>query len=261
MKKETNKHYISDTEKKQLDKELLPNGIFYYEVNHSAFDSILKRLDSQFETINDYKDTLKKAIQRNGLIFRQSLNGLNRVEVIDAIKVQYSYYKETCNNMSNWLNATKDLIIKGFNIEKKLSKEIQYDFNTWYDNEISINELSKPQQSNIINLKTNKLKDNKSFTQRQIAIAYYILGITLNEKNYLEILKKHSETTSSKILQKLIIKPKQLTILSNNKTTDTKHLRDLNEAKRLLSGIKKTNEVKLINGYINTFESNYKNEY
>lgn len=335
--------HISDIEKKELDNELLPNGIFYYEVTHSAFESIKNRLHSHFETINDYADTLNKAIQRNGLIFRQSLNGLNRVEVMDAIKVQYSYYKETCNNMSQWLSFTKDLIIQGFDIEKKLSKEIQYDFNTWYDNELKIiitdtlrnhlksefnswkielnnplatelqflndkknecekainrakelniklfhgkpsfllyketneltkleiikeriNELSIPQQSNVILLKTNKLKDNKdnkSFTQKQIAIAYYVLGITLNEKNYLEILKKHSKTTSSKILQKLITKNKQLTTLSNNKTTDTKHLRDLNEAKRLLSGIKKTNEVKLINGYINTFESNYKSEY
>ena len=138
MKKETSKHYISDIEKKELENELLPNGIFYFEVNHSAFDSILKRLDSQFETINDYADTLNKAIYRNCLIFRQSLNGLNRVEVIDAIKVQYSYYKETCNNMSHWLKATKDLIVIGLYLRKELSKEIQSDFNTWYDNELKI---------------------------------------------------------------------------------------------------------------------------
>jgi len=130
--------HISDIEKKELDNELLPNGIFYYEVTHSAFESIKNRLHSHFETINDYADTLNKAIQRNGLIFRQSLNGLNRVEVMDAIKVQYSYYKETCNNMSQWLSFTKDLIIQGFDIEKKLSKEIQYDFNTWYNNELKI---------------------------------------------------------------------------------------------------------------------------
>lgn len=130
--------HISDIEKKELDNELLPNGIFYYEVTHSAFESIKNRLHSHFETINDYADTLNKAIQRNGLIFRQSLNGLNRAEVMDAIKVQYSYYKETCNNMSQWLSFTKDLIIQGFDIEKKLSKEIQYDFNTWYDNELKL---------------------------------------------------------------------------------------------------------------------------
>lgn len=138
MKKKISKQYISETEKKEFDNELLPNGIFYYNVNHSAFDSILKRLESQFETINDYADTLNTAIHRNGLIFRNSLNGLNRAEVMDSIKVQYSYYKERCNNMSQWLRVTKDLIIKGFSIEKELSKEIQYDFNLWYDNELKI---------------------------------------------------------------------------------------------------------------------------
>lgn len=138
MKKEKSKYYISDIEKKGLENELLPNGIFYFEVNHSFFDSILKRLDSQFETINDYADTLNKAIYRNCLIFRQSLNGLNRAEVMDAIKVQYSYYKETCNNMSHWLKATKDLIVLGLYLRKELSKEIQSDFNTWYDNELKL---------------------------------------------------------------------------------------------------------------------------
>lgn len=128
----------------------------------------------------------------------------------------------------------------------------------------SIDVNNEPKQSNVLPLKTVKVKDKKdekNYSQKQIAIAYYILGITLNEKNYLGILKKHSKTTSSKILQKLITKNNQLTTLINNKTSDTKHLRDLNEAKRLLSGIKKTNEVKLINGYISTFESNYKNKY
>jgi len=128
----------------------------------------------------------------------------------------------------------------------------------------SIDVTNEPQQSNVLPLKTVKFKDKKdekNYTQKQIAIAYYILGITLNEKNYLGILKKHSQTTSPKILQKLITKNNQLTTLSDNKTTNTKHLRDLNEVKRLLSGIKKVNEIKLINGYISTFESNYKNKY
>jgi hypothetical protein len=214
MKKETNKHYISDAEKKDLDKELLPNGIFYYEVNHSAFDSILKRLDSQFETINDYKDTLKKAIQRNGLIFRQSLNGLNRVEVMDAIKVQYSYYKETCNNMSHWLNATKDLIIQGFDIEKKLSKEIQYDFNTWFDNEMSINDLSKPQQSNDKYDKTTI----ENFTKK----IWFKVGLLFANGEMDKLLKKHDNvyTQIAKELNNISYRPYISDSMGTNTASD-----------------------------------------
>lgn len=204
--------HISDIEKKELDNELLPNGIFYYEVNHSAFDSILKRLDSQFETINDYKDTLNNAIQRNGLIFRQSLNGLNRVEVMDAIKVQYSYYKETCSNMSHWLNATKDLIIQGFDIEKKLSKEIQSDFNTWYNNEISINDLSKPQQSNG--------KYDKTTVENFTTKIWFKVGLLFANGEMDKLLKKHDNvyTQIAKELNNISYRP----YISDSMGTNTK---------------------------------------
>jgi len=107
-------------------------------------------------------------------------------------------------------------------------KEIAIDFL----NELKILRESKsPQQKKELN------KDN-SYSQKQIAIAYYVMGITITEKNAKGIIEKHSTTKSKKILQKLITKTNQLTVLTNNKTTDTKHLRDLKEAKRLLSGIK-----------------------
>ncbi len=331
---------ITVIEKKECEQKYLPFS-FYYKFKHSAFDSVLRNLENEFKNKSEYANALKSGIHKNNLIFRKSLENLNRVEVIDAINIQFNYYNETCIDMYKWLNDTYDLIIKGLNISSELSPEIQSDFKEWFNNKIksnnkyfeyeivsyligqrnnmnsptskqpcyhyikevlskyqltsikakeivndykgsfspdwnkniipfiidylkSIDVTNEPQQSNVLPLKTVKFKDKKdekNYTQKQIAIAYYILGITLNEKNYLGILKKHSQTTSPKILQKLITKNNQLTTLSDNKTTNTKHLRDLNEVKRLLSGIKKVNEVKLINGYISTFESNYKNKY
>ena len=122
-------------------------------------------------------------------------------------------------------------------------------------NELKILRESKsPQQKKELN------KDN-SYSQKQIAIAYYVMGITITEKNAKGIIEKHSTTKSKKILQKLITKTNQLTVLTNNKTTDTKHLRDLKEAKRLLSGIKMKKSKHDINFIITAFQTSYDNKY
>lgn len=113
-----------------------------------------------------------------------------------------------------------------------------------------------------------KAKDTKSkskfnnFSQRQIAISYFIMGISINSENAKEILEKHSQTKSTqKLLQKRITKSSELTALSHNKTTDSKHLEDLLQAKRLLDGIKdketKTDLQAIINEFKSAFENNY----
>lgn len=114
-----------------------------------------------------------------------------------------------------------------------------------------------------ISKKEKKSKASKSgYSQRQIAIAYYIIGKPkIDITNYKEILKKHSNTTSNKILQKLITKNAQLTELTEDKSADTKHLIDLNKAVELLRGIKKTNESERLKAFISTFESNFNKFY
>ena len=83
------------------------------------------------------------------------------------------------------------------------------------------------------------------------------MGITITEKNAMSILEKHSQTKSLKILQKLITKNKQLTSLSESKTVNTKHLNDLKEARRLLSGIKKKTALTDIDRIITAFNTAY----
>lgn len=109
--------------------------------------------------------------------------------------------------------------------------------------------------------KEKKGKNEKKYSQRQVAIAYFIKGVLINEDNYLELLEKHTSTKSKKILQKRINRTSDLTRLSFNKTTDTKHLNDLFEAKRLLSGMKDKSAVKSLNSIISTFQSNYNIKY
>lgn len=106
-----------------------------------------------------------------------------------------------------------------------------------------------------------KKKSDKSYSQKQIAIAYYIMGVTLNETNVIGVLEKHSKTKSMKILQKLVTKNSQLTSLLDSKTANTKHLIDLKEVKRLLSGIKNKKAINDIDRIIAAFETSYKSKY
>jgi hypothetical protein len=107
----------------------------------------------------------------------------------------------------------------------------------------------------------SEAEKSESYSQKQIAIAYYIMGVTLNEKNVKGILEKHSKTKSMKILQKLVTKNSQLTSLLDSKTANTKHLNDLKEAKRLLSGIKNKKAITDIDRIITAFKTSYENKY
>lgn len=106
-------------------------------------------------------------------------------------------------------------------------------------------------------------KNDNNYTQRQVAIAYSFLPneYLITPKNYSGILKKHTKTTSSKILQKRINRPSELTKLSENKSTDTKTKEDLMQAKRLLSGMNDSEAIKRIDDVINTFLANYNLKY
>jgi hypothetical protein len=64
-----------------------------------------------------------------------------------------------------------------------------------------------------------------------------------------------------KLMQKRVYKTSVLTNLFGNKTTDTKHLKDLLEAKRLISSTKKQATIKDINRIISAFKTSYDAKY
>ena len=93
---------------------------------------------------------------------------------------------------------------------------------------------------------TSGIQDNDitaagiDYSHRQIAISYRILNITIDKNNAEGILIKYSSNRSPlkliNVFSKLRIS--DLDKLNQNKTTDSKHLKDLEAAKRLISGIK-----------------------
>jgi hypothetical protein len=122
---------------------------------------------------------------------------------------------------------------------------------------------TEPQISGIIQENTSKNQaENNKFSQRQIAIAYCILNIPITTENAENILSKYSETKCvGKLLTKRVYKIGDLTKLSSNKTTDTKHLNDLKAAKRLISGRKNKNAITDISRIITAFETAYNSHY
>ena len=101
-----------------------------------------------------------------------------------------------------------------------------------------------------------KEKTDNNFSHRQIAMAYCVMEITITKDNAQAILLKYSKLKSSiKLVQKRITQPKNLMIISKNKKANTDKLRDLNEAKRLISGTKNKSALTEITHIIKEFET------
>ena len=106
--------------------------------------------------------------------------------------------------------------------------------------------------------KIAKIKDDKNFSHKEIAIAYFVMEILITPENADGILKKHSQYKSvDKLLQNRVSTVSVLTKLTENKTADTKHFNTLKNAKRLISGMKNKVAVTAITRIISTFEANY----
>ncbi|GAA4277701.1 hypothetical protein [Aquimarina mytili] len=192
-------------------------------------------LDANFKSLSQvFRDSrILKSLE----IINNSLNSLGDQEIENKV-----LQKED----ENYIELQKEFFEKKQEVyEKKLLIEKE---------KSNLNQISEK-------VKKTKQPKNKNFSQKQIAIAYFIKGIVITSDNYLEILRKHSSTKSEKILQKRINKPNELTRLSENKTADSKHLKDLEEAKRLLSSMKDKKAVNDLEAIISTFKSNYHSYY
>ncbi|MGZ0017668.1 hypothetical protein [Yeosuana sp. AK3] len=172
----------------------------------------------------------------------------------------YDYGKSVGEYISRW-----DTLLNHFVNGKpgnSVRNEKDINLNTTLEN--LNNTLSILKTSKVSNKPKQKqnTKGANSFTPKEIKIAYFCLSNEkISKNNYFEILEKYSNSRSDKILQNPIYKSNQLTVITENKTADTKHLNALKNAERLLSGIKDIQALKSINQFISTFENNYKNHY
>lgn len=114
----------------------------------------------------------------------------------------------------------------------------------------STENVSPSDENQNVSSNTKKSKaciPKENYSLKAIAIAYKVMGVQITTENGAEILKRHSNFTSvKKLLDKRVITLSDLTKSSENKTVDTKNLKNLEEARLLLSGAKKKNAVKVI---------------
>lgn len=222
--------------------------IYYYEFDHSNIHSAFHA--SPWKEYQDIKTM-------NELSFKIEYLKTDVKDLDEYFNFHYRCFKrkhekspdwETKRN--NWFEETKKnaLFTKDFRHKDA--------FLNWLEKMENDPVISK------VNPGQKKSKPKDVFSQRQIAIACFFLGIQLTKENGREILKKYGDSTSvQKLLSKRISKASELALLSESKTRDTKHLKDLEAAKRLISGKKDRKAIKDINAVIAAFQQNYKAKY
>jgi hypothetical protein len=88
------------------------------------------------------------------------------------------------------------------------------------------------------------------------------MEVRLTSENGAELLRLHTRHTSvPALLKKVVPVTSDLTKLSQNKTTNTKRLNDLKEAKRLIIGKKNKEALSRITHTIKQFQTNYDSRY
>jgi hypothetical protein len=106
----------------------------------------------------------------------------------------------------------------------------------------------------------NELVNNKvplKYSLKQIAIAYFVMNIPLDEESGKKALDEHSDFKSvEKLLQKRFTNSIELTRPTGNGSSNTKHLKDLEAAERLVSGKKNKSAVNSMHTIIATFKAN-----
>ena len=242
---------------------------FKDEFHNVLSNSKIKRLKKYIDKVY-YEDIVmlyikfsnlrKDYIKKSNLSFGQLANAedndlFNRIDghgygLGDLARMIYSEAKREGFNLKDYQQITlTDYNIRGQYMPLFPKPEPQREVATIEDKQAAQQE---PKQV----IKT-KVPDN-NYSQRQIAIAYFVMQTPITKDNAEGILKKHSQTKSvPKLLQKRITKASEITNLSENKTTDTKHKQDLTAAKRLISGIKNKKAITDITSFISTFETNY----
>jgi hypothetical protein len=235
------------------------------EEKYKAFQELIAR-DIKFnELTDDYYEELDSAYhQLTGEIKCNTYQFENRdlykkylddrlFTVIFSMYLQRQFYERNCHEIV--LAIGIDNYKKRFKrLEEIRTSAIQYKKDL-------LRIENKAVEANVKPAPKTEQKGKKSYSLRQVCISYHFMG-GITEKNGAKLLKLHTRFKSvPKLLQKVITKASDLTTLSENKTTDTKHLNDLKAAKRLISGKKNKEALKRITHTITQFQTAYGNHY
>jgi len=182
-------------------------------------------------------------------IYNNNIGFLDKLEGLVTIELLHNELESQFNNIHyytalEWLDNTLLICKDRF---RKSGEEILNEAIKWCETKKKVLSIKKPIKG--------------KYSIKEVKIAYFCLGIKITKDNYLTILKKYTNSGSNKILQKQITKTSDLTATRDNRPADTKHLKSLKGAERLLSGINDKSAQNTIKQAISTFESNFNSKH
>lgn len=137
---------ITNKEKEQIHKELLPFWLFY-NVEHEVNDLAYAELVTNFKDTESYKICIKRFIRINETLFFKHIFLLDRGAFIVEINDQFNNYNIRCLDMNDWLKSTYKLIVNGLP-SSKINLQSKSEFLEWYKIKIDLLEKTKLISSN-----------------------------------------------------------------------------------------------------------------
>jgi hypothetical protein len=134
---------ISNQEKKKIYSEILPYNLYYEsDLDNKVLNSKLGKLADDFESKQDFLNAIYDLLDYNNDVFANDIRKLNDGDFIKFIQKQHDLYKfKASDNISNWINFTKFLVMdgKGLHHDDAIKNvNLRGAFAGWY-NEITIN--------------------------------------------------------------------------------------------------------------------------
>ncbi len=102
--------------------------------------------------------------------------------------------------------------------------------------------------------------NDKNFSAREVAVAFYLAGHPITRDNYQETLK-YTKGKSNKILQYAGARLEYYTTLSEHRTTNTKKGKSLSNIRRILKQIGTEESLSYIENHIERFKNEFYKKY
>lgn len=188
----------------------------------------------------------------------------NTQEYVDQVSYSLTIEKlKSFREATRYLNKEKVLsYIKEMSKEPPKPNGLVFDPDSEAENRFNnIAYIAKTDFYEFLKAYSVLLAKPEKYRPKEVAIAYRAMNRRFDESNYIEVLSKHSEAKSKKILQNPIKNLNDLSRTGLNKTADSKHLKSLVAAKRLVIEEGDFSAAESLEAVIQSFKRNQEKEY
>lgn len=231
-------------------KKYKPNGKF---VDDRLFDSNREKrnFSAQLSNAIEPQDTLEREIVSIKQYYQY--NGMKNENFPSALPSEIEFFANKLNGIDN---KPKHKIVDDFFWRRKTHIDEVVQYYIYLKDELEKLKLSNKSMGEGSSSRKPDKKEKKTYSHKEIAIAYHIIRKQITIQNASKILKKYSHNKSA---GRLVIEynniknTSQLSVASEQPTTNGKHLKALKGAERLIRSKKNTGASKLIKQTITAF--------